>query len=133
MDEAVDQMQQERKIIFRAFAVGLAMNLLTVLSACLLLTEPPISYLAVGVVLFTSYFISSNAMRIVRKFDLGARDITRLDDLTHPRVGAGGGGGGGGGHDTYPETEIILGSKSGGGGPSRLRAGGASGGGKHTV
>jgi len=127
MDEAVDAMQSERRIIFRAFAVGLAMNLLTVLSACMLLIEPPVSYVAMGVVVFTSQFILRNATRIVKKFDLrGDKDVTRLDDLTLPRRP----GEGGGESDIAAyaqEHEIVYGKKKAA--QVSLR----SGGGKQTV
>ena len=82
MDEAVDQMSKERVTIIRAFAVGLAMNLLTVCCSCLLLMAPPVSYLAVTTIIFTTYFIYSNSRRIVKTFDLG--QAVQLDDLTRP-------------------------------------------------
>lgn len=107
MDEAVDAMSKERVIIFRAFAIGLGMNLLTVMSACMLLMDSPVSYLAVAVVIYTAYFISSNSSRIVRKFDLGMKDITRLDDLTHPQSKTSS-------SDSYPDKhEVIMASNVG--------------------
>ena len=111
MDEAVDGMSKERTIIFRAFAIGLAMNLLTVLAACMLLMEPPVSYIAMVVVLFTSWFISSNATRIVKKFDLkGDKDVTRLDDLTLPRSSPTTSSSG---MDTFPSerNDIVMSAK----------------------
>jgi hypothetical protein len=104
-------MSKERTIIFRAFAIGLAMNLLTVLAACMLLMEPPVSYIAMVVVLFTSWFILSNATRIVKKFDLkGDKDVTRLDDLTLPRSSTTSSSSG---IDTFPSerNDIVMSAK----------------------
>eukprot|EP01034_Spumella_vulgaris_P034951 gene34951-43100_t len=36
--------------------------------ACLITMEPPVSYLAMGIVLFTAWTIYSNSIRIQRKF-----------------------------------------------------------------
>jgi hypothetical protein len=42
--------------------------------------EPPVSFLAMGIVLFTAWTIYSNSIRIQRKFNLS--ETVRLDDLT---------------------------------------------------
>jgi hypothetical protein len=80
MDEAVEGINDERDLIFRAFSCGLAGNLSTVCFACLLTMDPLIAYLAAFVVLFTAWLIYSNALRIQKKFYLS--DAVRLDDLT---------------------------------------------------
>ena len=53
MDEAVDGMSKERNQIFIAFAVGLTGNLACVLSTCFIIMEPPVSFVAVLIVLYT--------------------------------------------------------------------------------
>lgn len=80
MDEAVDGMNKERSLIFTLFAVGLAGNLCTVLSSCLILMDFPISIIAIIIVLYAAYIIFSNSIRIQNKFML--TDAVRLDDLT---------------------------------------------------
>lgn len=80
-------MARERAIIFNAFAIGLGGNLCTVLATCFILLLPPIRYIAVFVVVYFTWTITSNAFRIQRKFAL--TDSTRLDDLTafNPSMG----------------------------------------------
>ena len=80
MDEAVEAINDERGLIFRAFALGLTGNLCTVLSACFLVMENPTSTIASIIVLFTAWTIYSNATRIQRKFLI--TETIRLDDLT---------------------------------------------------
>lgn len=80
MDEAVEGMNNERSLIFKSFACGLAGNLMTVLAACLITMEFPTSIVASGVVLYTAWLIYNNAVRIQNKFHLA--DTVRLDDLT---------------------------------------------------
>ena len=84
MDEAVEGINDERLLIFRTFAIGLAGNLTTVLGACFIVMEHPIDLLASGIVLFTAYMIYTNALRIQKKFFIA--EAVRLDDLTrfHP-------------------------------------------------
>lgn len=84
MDEAVEGISQERNLIFKAFAIGLAGNLCTVCSACFIVMEYPVSIFAMTIVLFTAWLIFSNSMRIQRKFIL--IDAVRLDDLTKTPV-----------------------------------------------
>jgi hypothetical protein len=80
MDEAVDGMSKERSKIFNSFAVGLAGNLLTVMAVCAIVMKPPLSYLAMLIVLYTAVMIAYNAQRIQSKFQL--IDTVVLDDLT---------------------------------------------------
>lgn len=80
MDEAVEGINSERGLIFKAFALGLAGNLSTVLSACFITMEYPTSLVASCVVLFTAWMIYNNANRIQKKFQLV--EAVRLDDLT---------------------------------------------------
>jgi hypothetical protein len=80
MDEAVEGINDERNLIFRTFAIGLAGNLCTVLGACFIVMENPTSLIASAIVLFTAWMIYSNAQRIQRKFFLA--EAVRLDDLT---------------------------------------------------
>jgi hypothetical protein len=80
MDEAVEGINDERALIFRSFAFGLAGNLCTVLAACFITMEHPISLFASIIVLFTAWIIYSNATRIQRKFFIA--EAIRLDDLT---------------------------------------------------
>lgn len=87
MDEAVEGISQERNLIFKAFAVGLAGNLCTVCSACFIVMEYPVSVLAMTIVLFTAWLIFSNSLRIQRKFIL--IEAVRLDDLTKTPVTTG--------------------------------------------
>lgn len=84
MDEAVDGINQERAMIFKTFAIGLAGNLTTVLFACIILMDFEASVIAISTVIFTAYLIYSNARRIQKKFDL--LEYVKLDDLTkfHP-------------------------------------------------
>lgn len=84
MDEAVEGINDERDLIFRAFGCGLAGNLCTVLFACFILMDYPIACLAATVVLYTAWLIYSNATRIQRKFHLA--DTVRLDDLTKTKA-----------------------------------------------
>jgi hypothetical protein len=81
MDEAVDGMSKERGLIFTAFASGLAANLCTVLSTCFITMQPPASFIASFIVLYTAWLIYSNAKRIQKKFVLV--EAVRLDDLTN--------------------------------------------------
>lgn len=80
MDEAVEGINTERGIIFTAFALGLGGNLCTVLCACFIIMDPPISYLCASILVYTCWLIYSNARRIQTKFAL--TDTVRLDDLT---------------------------------------------------
>lgn len=80
MDEAVEGMNVERTLIFKSFACGLAGNLCTVLGACFLIMEYPVSLVASAIVLYTAWLIYMNAIRIQKKFFL--LDAVRLDDLT---------------------------------------------------
>ncbi len=88
MDEAVEGINDERALIFRSFAFGLAGNLCTVLGACFITMEHPISLFASAIVLVTAWIIYSNATRIQRKFFVA--EAIRLDDLTRfPTKGGG--------------------------------------------
>lgn len=80
MDEAVEGINSERALIFKTFAFGLGGNLCTVLCACFITMDAPISFVAGGMVLYTAWLIYGNAIRIQRKFHLA--DVVRLDDLT---------------------------------------------------
>jgi hypothetical protein len=80
MDEAVDAMIAERPLIFNAFAVGLASNLLTVLATCWIMMDFPFVLVPLGIVIYTCWIIGSNSLRIQKKFHLGS--AVRLDDLT---------------------------------------------------
>ena len=80
MDEAVDGMSKERPLIFTLFAVGLIGNLCTVLSTCFILMDFPVSIIAVIIVLYAAWIITSNSLRIQKKFVL--TEAVRLDDLT---------------------------------------------------
>lgn len=80
MDEAVEGISKERNLIFNAFAIGLATNLLAIFSVCCVLMKPPFSYIAILVVAYTAYIIASNSLRITKKFQL--IESVRLDDLT---------------------------------------------------
>jgi hypothetical protein len=80
MDEAVDGMNKERILIFKAFALGLTGNLCTVFAVCFVLMDPPLSIVAMIIVLFTAWTITSNSFRIQHKFSL--TEVVRLDDLT---------------------------------------------------
>jgi hypothetical protein len=86
MDEAVEGINDEREIIFRSFACGLAGNLCTVLGACFIIMEHPINLVASVIVLYTAWMIYWNAVRIQKKFFLV--EYVRLDDLTkYPQSG----------------------------------------------
>jgi hypothetical protein len=80
MDEAVEGINNERGIIFTAFALGLGGNLCTVLCACFIIIDPPVSYVCASILVYTCWLIYSNARRIQTKFAL--TDTVRLDDLT---------------------------------------------------
>jgi hypothetical protein len=80
MDEAVEGINDERALIFRAFAFGLMGNLCTVMGACLLLMDFPVSIVAASMVLFAGWNIYGHATRIQKKFYLS--EAVRLDDLT---------------------------------------------------
>ena len=73
-------MSKERSLIFSLFAIGLAGNLAAVLSTCFILMDFPVSFIAVGIVLYAMWIIGSNSMRIQRKFYMS--ETVRLDDLT---------------------------------------------------
>ena len=62
MDEAVDGMAKERNIIFNSFALGLAGNLCTVMVTCFIVMEPPLSILAMIIVVYTG--IRNNILAI---------------------------------------------------------------------
>lgn len=81
MDEAVEGINDERKLIFQAFACGLGGNLCTVLSACFITMDYPINIMASCGVLFTAWLIYNNAVRIQKKFFFS--QAVRLDDLTN--------------------------------------------------
>ena len=80
MDEAVEGINDERGLIFTAFAVGLAGNLCTVICACFIIMDFPVSVFGAGIVVYTLWMIYSNARRIQNKFAMN--DVVRLDDLT---------------------------------------------------
>lgn len=80
MDEAVEGINDERALIFRAFACGLAGNLCTVFGACLILMDFPVSIFACSMVFYAAWMIYGNATRIQRKFHFS--EAVRLDDLT---------------------------------------------------
>eukprot|EP01041_Mallomonas_annulata_P004976 gene4976-9948_t len=87
MDEAVDGMSAECDIIFKAFGLGLAGNLCTVLAACWILMTPPMAIMATFIIMFTAWTIISNFTRIRKRFQLN--EVVALDDLTraHPFKG----------------------------------------------
>jgi hypothetical protein len=87
MDEAVEGINNERAIIFTAFAVGLAGNLFTILCACFIIMDYPTSYICASILSYTCWLIYSNARRIQTKFAL--QDAVRLDDLTSYNVSRG--------------------------------------------
>jgi hypothetical protein len=80
MDEAVEGINDERQLIFKAFACGLAGNLFTILNTCFIIMDFPGSIVASGVVVYTAWMIYCNATRIQKKFYLA--EAVRLDDLT---------------------------------------------------
>jgi len=86
MDEAVEGINNERTLIFNSFATGLAGNLCTILCACFMIMEPPVSFICAGILVYTLWLIFSNARRIQAKFALGDNAV-RLDDLTSYHVG----------------------------------------------
>lgn len=87
MDEAVEGINNERGIIFNSFALGLAGNLCTVLCACFMIMDYPVSFICAGILSYTLWLIFSNARRIQHKFALG--EAVRLDDLTSFHVAGG--------------------------------------------
>lgn len=99
MDEAVEGINNERGIIFNAFALGLAGNLCTILCACFMIMDPPVSFFCAGILVYTLWLIFSNARRIQAKFSLGDSAV-RLDDLTSYNVG---------GSVTSKSTSSLLG------------------------
>lgn len=80
MDEAVDGMNDERELIFRAFDYGLAGNLFTVMWAAIILMDPLTAGLGCLIIVFTGYLIFSNVQRIRKKFHLD--ECVHLKDLT---------------------------------------------------
>lgn len=80
MDEAVDGMNDERELIFRAFDMGLAGNLMTVVCASYIIMDIEMAIVATLVIGFTAYFIMSNVKRIRKKFHLD--ECVHLKDLT---------------------------------------------------
>lgn len=68
MDEAVEGINSEQKIIFTSFAVGLAGNLLTVLFACLLLMDHPVNIISSIILVATGWLILQNVRRLHKKF-----------------------------------------------------------------
>jgi hypothetical protein len=80
MDEAVDGMNEERELIFRAFDLGLAGNLFTVLCAACILMDPLTAVIGCCVIGYALYFIFTNVRRIRRKFFL--EECVQLKDLT---------------------------------------------------
>lgn len=87
MDEAVDGMSKERNQIFYCFAIGLAGNLCTVFSVCLIAMKAPSCYITMLIVLYTGWMIYTNSNRIQRKFALV--ETVQLDDLTSFPYGGG--------------------------------------------
>lgn len=85
MDEAVEGINEERTLIFNAFALGLLGNLCTVLLACFVIMDPPVAAVTASMVVYTLWLIFTNARRIQNKFVIN--DAVRLDDLTHYKVG----------------------------------------------
>lgn len=82
MDEAVEGINNERGLIFSAFAIGLAGNLFTILCACFIIMDFPISLVCAGILIYTCWLIYSNAKRIQAKFAMTESEAVRLDDLT---------------------------------------------------
>mmetsp|Transcript_17367 Transcript_17367/g.17453 ORF Transcript_17367/g.17453 Transcript_17367/m.17453 type:complete len:213 (+) Transcript_17367:230-868(+) len=80
MDDAVDGMSAECDIIFKAFGLGLAGNLCTVLAACWILMEAPLAFLATIVISYAAWTILTNFFRIRKRFQLN--EVVALDDLT---------------------------------------------------
>mmetsp|Transcript_28964 Transcript_28964/g.53833 ORF Transcript_28964/g.53833 Transcript_28964/m.53833 type:complete len:203 (-) Transcript_28964:175-783(-) len=84
MDDAVDGMNNERGLIFRAFDLGLAGNLCTVTIAGWILMQPIIAFLSTCIIGYTAWIIGTNAQRIKAKFVLD--EYTYLNDLTQANV-----------------------------------------------
>ena len=84
MDEAVEGINEERSLIFKAFALGLFGNLGTVLLACFVIMDAPVAAITASIVVYTLWLIFTNARRIQTKFAI--TDVVRLDDLTHYKV-----------------------------------------------
>ena len=80
MDEAVDGMNDEKELIFRAFDMGLAGNLMTVTCATFIIMDTNVAIPAAAGIAFTAYFIMSNVKRIRKKFFLD--ECVHLKDLT---------------------------------------------------
>lgn len=80
--EAVEQMVAERKIIFRAFGLGLVANLMSVMSACWLLMDPVIAAIASLGVLLTLINLAFSAKRIFDAFRVADSDVVNFDDIT---------------------------------------------------
>eukprot|EP00602_Paraphysomonas_sp_CaronLab_P005986 CAMPEP_0185035702 /NCGR_PEP_ID=MMETSP1103-20130426/27566_1 /TAXON_ID=36769 /ORGANISM="Paraphysomonas bandaiensis, Strain Caron Lab Isolate" /LENGTH=154 /DNA_ID=CAMNT_0027572919 /DNA_START=208 /DNA_END=669 /DNA_ORIENTATION=- len=80
MDEAVDDMNDERELIFRAFDFGLAGNLFTVACASFILMDFFTAVVATTMIGCTAYFILRNVKRIRSKFHLD--ECVHLKDLT---------------------------------------------------
>ena len=80
MDDAVDGMNDERGLIFKAFDLGLAGNLCTVTIASWILMQPLIAGLSTCIIGYTAWLIGTHAQRIKAKFSLD--EYTYLNDLT---------------------------------------------------
>lgn len=89
MDEAVEGINNERNLIFTAFALGLAGNLCTILCACFIIMDFPFSFLCASILVYTCWLIYSNARRIQTKF--AVVEAVRLDDLTSYNITRNGG------------------------------------------
>ena len=85
MDEAVDGMQEERQLIFKAFALGLCGNLCTVMAACWVVMSPSNAIVASIIIGYAAMTIYTNSTRIQRKFNVQTEEAVRLDDLTQPQ------------------------------------------------
>ena len=84
MDDAVDGMNEERGLIFKAFDLGLAGNLCTVTLASWTLMSPLAAALSTCVIAYAAWIIGTHAQRIKTKFSLD--EYTTLHDLTRGDV-----------------------------------------------
>lgn len=92
MDDAVDGMNNERGLIFKAFDLGLAGNLCTVTVASWILMQPAVAALSTAIIAYTAWLIGTHAQRIKAKFNLD--EFTTLHDLTKGQLFGYSGGGG---------------------------------------
>ncbi len=81
MDEAVDGMNSERNLIFKAFDIGLGGNLCTVMIASWIMMHPICSFFATGIIGYAAWIIGTHSQRIKEKFHL--EEYTELSDLTN--------------------------------------------------